>query len=192
MNRTNHKNRTNRTNRNTLTRRSRGFTLIDFMIALTIVGILLGQAIPSWSHVFADKRLTGEADLIASAIHLARTETVSRNEGVSFSVLSTPGGATCHVVHTGRAGDCSCADDGTARCVAPGSVIAAAVHHASVRASLAHSIRFDPRNGTATPTGTVVVRSDAGREVQNRVNITGRVRTCTTTGGLAGVARCAP
>jgi type IV fimbrial biogenesis protein FimT len=185
MNRTNRKSTTRHSNRST-----RGFTLIDFMIVLTIVGILLSQAIPSWSRAFADKRLVGESELIASAVQLARMETVSRNEGVSFSILRTPGGASCHVVHTGQASDCSCADSGTAQCAATGAVITAAVHPASLHASLSHSIRFDPRNGTATPTGTIVVRSDSGREVQNRVAITGRVRTCATADGPAGVARC--
>ncbi len=184
-------NRTNRTNNLSRRRSSRGFTLIDFMIALTIAGILLGQAVPSWSRAFADKRLLGETEQLATAIQLARSETVSRNQSVSFSILSTPGGATCHVVHTGQASDCACADDGTARCIALGSVIAAAAHHTSVRASLSHSIRFDPRNGTATPTGTVVIRSNTGQEIQNRVAITGRVRTCATADSLPGVARCA-
>jgi type IV fimbrial biogenesis protein FimT len=180
-------------NRKLTTRRSnRGFTLIDFMIVLTIAGILLAQAIPSWSRAFADKRLVGESEQIASAVQLARTETVSRNEGVSFSILNTPAGASCHVVHTGQSTDCACADDGTARCTAPNAtLISAALHPSSVRASMAHSIRFDPRNGTATPTGTIVVRSNSGREVQNRVAITGLVRTCTTAAdGLAGVSRC--
>lgn len=188
-------NRTNRPDRKNTIRRShrssRGFTLIDFMIVLTIAGILLTLAIPSWSRTFADKRLVGEAEQIVAALHLARTETVSRNDGVSFSILNTPGGASCHVVHTGQASDCACDNDGTARCNAPGAtLITAALHHASVRASVSHSIRFDPRNGTATPTGTVVVRSTSGREVQNRVAITGRVRTCSNAGGLPALTRC--
>jgi type IV fimbrial biogenesis protein FimT len=183
-------NRKNRKNRHSIIRRNRGLTLIDFMIVLTIAGILLSSAVPSWSRAFADKRLMGESDLIVAAVQLARTETVSRNEGVSFSILRTPGGASCHVVHTGQASDCTCADNGTAQCAAPGTLITAAVHHAALQASISHSIRFDPRNGTATPTGTVVVRSDSGRELQNRVAITGRVRTCAIGDGLAGVVRC--
>ena len=180
----------NRKNRSKPIRRNRGLTLIDLMIVITIAGTLITLAIPSWSRAFADKRLVGEAEQIATAIQLARTETVSRNEGVSFSILHTPSGASCHVVHTGQSTECSCADSGTAQCAAPGAVITAAVHHASTQASLAHSIRFDPRNGTASPTGTVVVRSTSGREVQNRVAITGRVRTCATADGMAGITRC--
>lgn len=183
-------NRNNRSLRHSF-RRNRGLTLIDCMIVLTIAGILLTGAVPSWSRAFADKRLVGEAEQIATAIQFARSETVARNAAVSFSILNTPTGASCHVVHTGQAADCACADDGTAGCTAPDStLLSVALHATSTRASLAHSIRFDPRNGTATPTGTVVVRSDSGREVQNRVAITGRVRTCTTAAGLAGMARC--
>ena len=179
-----------RTRRSILKSRGRGFTLIDFMIVLTIAGILLGQAVPSWSRAFADKKLQGEAENIATAIQLARTETVTRNRTVSFSILSTPGGATCHVVHTGTAAECRCNDDGTAICAAPEVVVAAARHDPSVRASLSHSIRFDPRSGTATPTGTVALYSTSGRELQNRVAITGRVRTCVASGSMAGYVPC--
>ena len=54
----------NRTNRKNTIRRNRGLTLIDFMIVVTIAGILLSSAVPSWSRAFADKRLVGEAEQI--------------------------------------------------------------------------------------------------------------------------------
>jgi type IV fimbrial biogenesis protein FimT len=171
-------------------RRSRGFTLIDFMIVITILGILASQGVPSWTSAFARKKLQGEADSIASAIQLARLETVARNSAVSVSILQAPSGASCHVVHTGASSACACADDGTASCGVPGAVLTAAIHDPSVRATLARSIRFDPRTGSATPTGTVTIRSTAGHEIQNRVAITGRVRTCQIGAGIPGVAAC--
>ncbi len=169
----------------------RGLTLIDCMIVLTIIGILVGQAAPSWMQAFADKKLLGEAESVVTALQLARTQAVARNEGVWFSVTTTPRGATCHVLHAGNAADCTCTDSGAAVCSAPDTtVIAAGVHTSSVRASLAHSIRFEPRNGTATPTGTVVLRSDSGKEVQGRVAITGRVRMCAAGEGMPGLVAC--
>lgn len=171
-------------------RHNRGFTLIDFMIALTIAGILLSQAIPSFTSVFLDKKLVGEAESIATSLQVARNEAVTRNQPVSFSVLSTPSGATCHVVHTGAARDCSCADNGTATCVAPNALVTAGVHATTLRASMGPSIRFDPRTGFATPAGTVRVATAGGKTIENRVAITGRVRVCGGDDRPTGVQRC--
>jgi type IV fimbrial biogenesis protein FimT len=176
---------------NSTARRSRGFTLIDLMIVLTIVGILLGQAAPSWMRAFDDQKLRGEAQSVATALQVARSEAVARSQAVSLSILSTPSGATCHLAHTGSANDCRCADDGRASCSAAGTVVTSGVHDPAVHATLSRSIRFDPRSGTATPTGTVVVRSARGHEIQHRVAITGRVHTCAATEGLHGLSPCA-
>ncbi len=172
-------------------KQQRGLTLIDVMIVITIVGILISQAAPSWRDAFRNKRLIGTAETVAMALNLARSETVARNQSVAFSVLQTPAGASCHLVHTGQSDECRCSDSGTAACQPGTTLILASVLDPSVRVDLGSgpSIRFEPRNGTATPTGTVYVRH-GGLEIQNRVAITGRVRTCSVSGQPAGVAAC--
>jgi type IV fimbrial biogenesis protein FimT len=51
------------------------------------------------------------------------------------------------------------------------------------------SLRFDPTNGTTSPTGTVCTVPASGRSVHNVVSLMGRVRTCSP--ATAG-APCAP
>ncbi|WP_239142605.1 GspH/FimT family pseudopilin [Variovorax sp. WS11] len=68
--------------------RSRGFTLIELMVTITVLAILLVVAVPSFDGVRLSSRLTSYAtDLMASS-QLARTEAIKRNAPVTLCVSS--------------------------------------------------------------------------------------------------------
>jgi type IV fimbrial biogenesis protein FimT len=108
----------------------------------------------------------------------ARGEAVSRNAGVRVSFHQGAAGR-CYVVHTGDRADCQC--DGAGPAVCTGDAVALKTVNESrgvqVLANVS-SVRFDPTNGTTSPTGTVCTVPAQGRAVHNVVNILGRVRTC--------------
>lgn len=66
-------------------RRSRGFTLPELMMALTISAVLLAVAVPSLSSLVAAQRVkTGSFDLYAS-LSFARSEAIKRNTVIDIT-----------------------------------------------------------------------------------------------------------
>lgn len=91
-------------------RATAGFSLIEMLVAITIVGLLLMLVAPSFSGMMDRQRLRGTNDQLVTDLQLMRTEAVSRQEvaGISFGSNAS---MTCYVVHTCggvAAADCGC------------------------------------------------------------------------------------
>jgi type IV fimbrial biogenesis protein FimT len=59
-----------------------GFTLIESMIAVSVLAILFSLAFPSFSNAITNSRLTSQANLLVSAINQARSEAIRRGQHV--------------------------------------------------------------------------------------------------------------
>lgn len=66
-----------------------GFTLVELMITLTLLGILLALAVPSFSAFIRDSQIRTAASAIENGLQLARAEAVRRNDEVQFNLLGT-------------------------------------------------------------------------------------------------------
>jgi type IV fimbrial biogenesis protein FimT len=62
----------------------RGFTLLELMIALTILAILTALAVPSFTSLNNRSRLTSQANELLSGIQFARAEAIRANSRVTF------------------------------------------------------------------------------------------------------------
>jgi len=71
--------------------RARGFSLLELLIALTIVGLLASVALPSFSHYSLKSRRL-EAITFMAAVQLAQDKYRNRNSGyaASFAALGLP------------------------------------------------------------------------------------------------------
>src|SRR5690606_4504771 len=69
-----------------------GFTLIELMIALLLLGVLLGIGVPSMYTMVQDSQLSSQQRVLLGAINLARSEAVNRNQTVTLSHKSTTAG----------------------------------------------------------------------------------------------------
>lgn len=56
-----------------------GYTLLEFLITLALLGIFLGLAVPSWCSMIMHNQTTAHVNQIVSAIQLARSEAIKRN-----------------------------------------------------------------------------------------------------------------
>lgn len=70
--------------RHMLTNRPRGFTLIELIVAMTIVGILAVLSLPSFGVWMANTRIRTVAEALQNDLRKAQNEAVRRNRQVAF------------------------------------------------------------------------------------------------------------
>lgn len=63
--------------------RQRGFTLVELLIAISIVAILLSAGVPSFSSLIGDNRLAAQAADFQSSLAYARSEAIRRAQNVA-------------------------------------------------------------------------------------------------------------
>lgn len=66
----------------------RGFTLLEVMIVLTIIGIALTFGLPSMSAWLQSNQIRNAAESVQSGLQLAKAEAVRRNTNVQFTLTS--------------------------------------------------------------------------------------------------------
>jgi type IV fimbrial biogenesis protein FimT len=76
-----------------------GFSLLELMVTLLVVGIVLGFGVPNFMEFQRNAAVTAAANDLVSAIYLARTEAVKRQVPVTLcaSANATTAAPTCGV-----------------------------------------------------------------------------------------------
>lgn len=75
---------------------STGFTLIELVIVIALVGILLRLAVPPLRGALADQRAKSVAYETMAALNLARSEAIKRNTNVTLTATTaTSTSSTC-------------------------------------------------------------------------------------------------
>lgn len=69
----------------------RGFTLIELMIGVIIMGILFAAAAPSFSGWIQNAQVRTAAESISGGLQLARAEAVRRNSTIRFNLIDASG-----------------------------------------------------------------------------------------------------
>jgi type IV fimbrial biogenesis protein FimT len=67
-----------------LTRPARGFTIIEVLIGLVLLGVLAVLAIPSFVTMMQNQKLRSGAEAVAAGLQLARNEALRRNKPTEF------------------------------------------------------------------------------------------------------------
>ena len=76
-------------------RLSRGVTLIELMVTLSILAILLGLAIPSFQSFIVSNRLTAQTNELLGAYQVARAEAIRLNRPVRLCRADTADAVAC-------------------------------------------------------------------------------------------------
>jgi len=71
-----------------LTQRPRGFTLIELMIGLVLLGVIVMLAMPSFTAMLHNMRLRNSAESILSGLQTARAQALQRNGRVEFLLIN--------------------------------------------------------------------------------------------------------
>ncbi|VAX07175.1 hypothetical protein MNBD_GAMMA26-1447 [hydrothermal vent metagenome] len=75
-----------------LKRNSSGFTLIELIVTIVIMGILIGIGVPSFQDMMNNSRASTHANNLVTAFNMARSEAVKR--GQTIEVCSANAGGT--------------------------------------------------------------------------------------------------
>jgi type IV fimbrial biogenesis protein FimT len=174
----------------------RGLTQVEGLIALAVVAVVLGAALPSFEQARERRHVEGVAAQVRTTVLHARSLAISQDRTVRLRVETSTAGS-CYVVHTGPANACTCLagsnTGGDAVCSAAGrsfhSLFLQRTGPVAMSANVS-SMLFDPTTGTTSPTGTISIQGRSGSELRQIVSIMGRVRTCSAGVRLSGYAAC--
>jgi type IV fimbrial biogenesis protein FimT len=65
-------------------RRNAGFTMVELMVTVAVVGIMMYIAVPSLTAFLQDSQLSSDTNDLVASLLLARSESVTRNNTVSI------------------------------------------------------------------------------------------------------------
>lgn len=169
-----------------------GFSLIEVCVALVVGSVLLAMALPAMEQLKQRQRLQALAQTMAADLQFARSTAVTNGSSVQFRFTAVAGGS-CYLIYTGGTAACRCEDGGKAVCTPAGQVLKRGWVPSSEKMAVTANVplmHFQARQGAVTSTGSVDISADSGQAIRHRVSITGRVRSCSPSGSLAGLPTC--
>jgi type IV fimbrial biogenesis protein FimT len=72
---------------------SKGFTLMELLVTMTVVGILMAIAVPSFRYVTTANRASSEINALLGDMQMARAEAIK--EGQFITICASTTGTTC-------------------------------------------------------------------------------------------------
>lgn len=74
-------------------RRSRGFTLLELMVTVTVAGVIFTLGVPSFVDLVRNNRAATNVNELLTALSIARSESIRR--GLNVTVCRSSDGITC-------------------------------------------------------------------------------------------------
>jgi len=183
-----------------------GFTLIELMITIAVLGILAVIAVPTFRALIEKGRLRGAADDVMNLISVARAEAIKRQHSVSVALGGT---TTAWCVGANRAGDpatagqpipvasaCDCTSPSSCVLENQVSVVNAPVNSGVTSDTITGNITFAAQTGALIPVttvpGVVTFTSPSGYALKITVSPLGLVAGCTPVGTsfISGFPSC--
>lgn len=180
--------------------KQRGFTLVELIITLVVLGVLASLALPAMGDFLEKRRLVGAAEEIYNHIVFTRSEAIKQSTTMR---ISADDAAWCVGTRSG-ANNCDCtvddpdANDACAITMDETNVLARVMGDGYQGIGMGHSfsndiLTFDGVRGLVTGTsGTATLTSPSGWELRVTTSLLGRVTICSPAGAsyVTGYPEC--
>ena len=167
-----------------------GFTLLELLVTVTVIGITTAVAIPATQHTIEKRRLIDAGEAVFAYMQLVRSEAIKTNSQ-TYLKFQASGDNWCLGLDETPSCDCTVDDD----CQLNGAeyrVQSSNFPGVSLSQSFFTNVTgFEPRRGLAYTTGTAVMTSKRG-ELRVTVSPLGSVSMCSPAGDnkVAGIVTC--
>lgn len=157
-----------------MVQRENGFSLLELMIAVTVLAIILGIGVPSYNAIIDSSRLQSVTHDLRTAIQLARSEALSERNTVAACRANAAGNACGFDADWSSGWLIARLDGANLETAADVEVLRVWEGTTLTVSGIANGIVFD-RRGRPDSAGTLDIRGSECRRLS--VNATGRVAT---------------
>ena len=158
-----------------------GFSLVELLVGLAVLGIVLSVALPSFSEVRQNQILSGAAEKFAADVHLWRSSAIKQNKPVVVALAQSNGGNTwCYgATDTSSTGcDClnsnACSVESNSRVVSQADFRSVGIVISNITSNL---LTLQPRGFIDVTNAKVSFTSNSKTIVAN-IGATGKVALC--------------
>lgn len=161
-----------------MNRQNRGFSLVELMVVIAVLGIIAAVAFPSFNAMRDRQRLRAAAEAIYAHLQFVRSESIKQDRDLFVAVAT--GSNWC--LGIANATGCNCATAGSCQFgptgnLAERNLIGSDFKDISLD-SATTNIQFLSRRGAIFPDGAITVTGVSNASVQVQYNTRGRIRLC--------------
>jgi len=154
-----------------------GFTLLEFLVTMTVIGIMMTIGAPSLLNIITKHHLKGATETIYADLQLARMEAIKRNKNISLTFQATDTPSWCYAMHDDSDCDCnlenSCKIEGKPSMVTYGKEF----DDVSLKTNFKqNTTSFNPIRGTSN-SGSIILTM---KQISSKMIVSsrGRIRVC--------------